>query len=63
MSETIIGLFQAVKYKALQKALLLSKELDCDVFGCLVAISVHQETKRLAGIFRIKTFEINISGT
>jgi len=58
LSETIVGLFQAIKYKSLQEAVLKAKGFDRAVTGYLVALDIPPETKRLAGILNIKTYEV-----
>lgn len=60
MAQTFVGLFQSVKYKALQEAVLRIKNLKGSVDGVLVARSISSEIKFLAEILKIKTFEIEI---
>jgi len=60
LPQTLIGLFQAVKYKALQDAVLRSKNLQGSVEGILVAKSIPTEIKSLAETLAIRTFEIVI---
>ena len=62
LAQTLVGLFQSVKYKALQDAVLRSKNLQGSVDGALVAKSIPQEVKSLAEILGIKTFEIDNRG-
>lgn len=59
LAQTLVGLFQSVKYKALQKAVLKSKNQHGFVDGVLVAKSIPQEVKTLAEVLGIKTFEVN----
>ena len=59
LSETIIGLFQAVKYKSIQEAVLKVKGLESIVTGYLVAFNIPPKTKMLAEILDIKTYEIS----
>lgn len=58
--QTLIGLFQSVKYRALQDAVLKSQNLQGSVVGMLVAKSIPSEIKSLAEVLNIKTFEIMI---
>jgi len=54
LEETTIGLFQAVKYKALQDAVLQTTETAGTVFGALVAHRVEPRVRAMAerlGIF------------
>jgi len=60
LAQTIIGLFQAVKYKALQEAVLVSKSVQGSVDAVLVAKSIPVQVKTLAEVLKIKTFEISI---
>lgn len=58
--ETIAGLFQTIKYKALQTALLKSKRIKGEVSGYLVANYIPKETKELAKILNVYVFEIQL---
>ena len=60
LNETIVGLFQAVKYRALQDAVLRVKNVQGTVEGILVARSILPQVKVLADILQIKTFEVTI---
>ncbi len=59
-AETIVGLFQAVKYRALQDAVLRVKDVQGAVEGILVARSILPQVKVLADVLEIKTFEVTI---
>ena len=59
-AQTLIGLFQAVKYRALQRAVLTVQGNEGKVDGFLVAHSIPEETKRLAGLLGIKIAEVTI---
>lgn len=56
--QTIIGLFQVVKYMALQKAVLQAKGIQGEVDGILVAKKILPEVKKIASILSIRTFEL-----
>jgi hypothetical protein len=56
--QNLIGLFQAVKYKALKEAVLKSKDLQGVVDGFLVANSIPSEVQALAGVLGVRTAEI-----
>ncbi|MGD1047019.1 MAG: hypothetical protein ABR936_17080 [Bacteroidota bacterium] len=56
--QTIIGLFQVVKYMALQKAVLKIKGIQGEVEGILVARTISPEVKMLANILLIRTVEL-----
>ena len=58
LSETIVGLFQVIKYKSLHQALLKIKGNQSKVTGYLVAYDIPSETKKLADILSIKTFKV-----
>ena len=60
LSQTLIGLFQTVKYRALQQALLISKNLEGTVEGVLVANSIPSQVKYIAELLSIKFFEIEL---
>lgn len=60
LAQTLVGLFQSVKYKALQEAVLKSKKQEGSVDGVLVAKSIPDEVKSLAGILGIRTFEVDV---
>ncbi len=60
LAQTLVGLFQSVKYKALQEAVLKSKNWQGSVDGALVAKSIPDEVKSLAGILGIRTFEVDV---
>lgn len=60
LAQTLVGLFQSIKYKALQEAVLKSKNQQGSVDGVLVANSIPNEIKSLAAILGIKTFEVRI---
>ena len=60
LSQTLIGLFQAVKYKALQQAILVSKNLEGTVEGVLVANNIPSQVKYIAKLLGIKIFEIEL---
>jgi hypothetical protein len=55
---TLVGLFQAVKYRALQQAVLRAREIEGKVDGFLVARSVPRETKYCAKLLDIKVAEV-----
>lgn len=59
LSETMIGLFQAVKYRALQGATLKLKKNKGNVFGYLVALNIPDDVKDCANTLGVKTFEIS----
>ncbi|MFZ3090050.1 MAG: hypothetical protein WA240_05425 [Nitrospirota bacterium] len=58
--QTLIGLFQSVKYRALQEAVIKSQNIHGNVVGMLVAKSIPSEIKSLADVLSIKTVEITI---
>jgi len=58
LSETVTGLFQTIKYKALQTALLKSKGIKGEVSGYLVANYIPKKTKELAKLLNVKAYEI-----
>lgn len=60
LSQTLIGIFQAIKYRALQQALLVSKELKGTVEGVLVANDIPSQAKYIAELLGIKIFEIKL---
>ena len=57
-TENLIGVFQVVKYRALQQAVLQAQEIIGKVEGILVAHSIPEEIKRLAKILNINCFEL-----
>ena len=60
LAETLIGLFQCVKYKALQEAVLKSQKQVGSVNSVLVANSIPREVRSIAELLDIKIFEIQI---
>jgi len=60
LTQTLIGLFQAVKYRALQQAILVSKNLEGTVEGVLVAETIPSKVKYIAKLLGIKFFEIEL---
>lgn len=57
-TETFLGLFQAVKYRALQQAVLMVRGTQGKVEGFLVAYSIPEEIKHLAELLGIKVVEV-----
>ena len=60
LSQTLIGLFQAVKYRALQQAVLVSKKLEGTVESVLVANTIPSQVKYISKLLGIKFFEIEL---
>ncbi|HUU30148.1 MAG TPA: hypothetical protein VM123_20280 [archaeon] len=60
LSETVTGLFQTIKYKALQTALLKTKGIKGEVSGYLVANYIPKETKEFAKLLDVKAYEIQL---
>jgi hypothetical protein len=60
LTQTLTGLFQAIKYKALQDAVLKSRNIQGSVEGILVAKSIPLEIRSLAKILDVKTFEVTL---
>ena len=56
----LVGLFQAVKYRALQKAVLRLQELEGSVSGFVVARTIPEEIKRLSNLLDIETAELRL---
>ena len=59
LDETTVGIFQAVKYKSLQEALLKVKKITGQVNGVLVAKSISPQVRALAELLSIGTFEVS----
>ena len=59
-TQTLVGLFQSVKYRALQQAVLTVRGAEGKVDGFLVAHSIPEETERLAELLGIKIAEVTI---
>lgn len=59
--QNLIGLFQVVKYRALQLAVFKSKGIDIDVEGYLVARSIPAEVTNFANTLEIEAIEIPAS--
>lgn len=60
VQQTLIGLFQAVKYRALQQAVLAFRKTDGKVDGFLVAPSIPEKIKHLARLLNIKIAEVTL---
>lgn len=60
LSETIIGLFQVVKYRALQNSLAKLTKKKGRTLGYLVALNIPDRVKDFAKILDIKTYEIEL---
>lgn len=60
LSETMIGLFQAVKYRALQTSLIKLEKKNGSTLGYLVALNIPNRVKEFAKILDIKTYEIEL---
>lgn len=56
--ETVTGLFQAVKYRALQQAVLCTEKRKGYVSAILAAHSIPQEVKKLASMLDVETVEV-----
>ena len=61
LTQNFIGLFQVVKYRALQQAILKTQEITGEVRGHLVAYSIPDEIKKYAKLLDITTIELSIS--
>jgi hypothetical protein len=60
--ETVTGLFQAVKYRALQQAVLCSEKRQGSVSAILAARSVPKEVRVLARMLDVETAEVPDQG-
>lgn len=56
--QTFKGLFQVIKYRALQEAVLKFREIDGKVKGYLIAYSIPDYVKQKAKLFDIQSLEI-----
>ena len=59
--QNLIGVFQVVKYRALQLAVFKSKGIDLNVAGYLVAHSIPAEVRDFAKTLNIEAIEIPAS--
>lgn len=58
LAETVSGLFQAVKYRALHKAVLCTEKRQGSVSAILAARSIPLEVRVLSGMLDVATIEV-----
>jgi len=59
-NQTFVGLFQAVKYRALQQAVLTTQQMEGQVEGFLIARTIPEDIQQLARLLHINVHEVRI---